>query len=363
MEMSSSRPGAGSFARTATLQSIAEATGVHRSTAARALDSEQSHRISPDVVKRIQDEARRQGYRRDAIAASLRTGRSRLIGVVLPDLTNPVFGPIMAGISEVLTRERYSLIVADGGGTKQDQLRIVEELIARRIDGLVLATAQRRDPVVTLCLKARVPIVLTNRAEDRLRVPTVVSDDTGGMRLAVQHLVSLGHQRIGHLAGPEELSTGILRRKGFEAAMRLAKLDSSAVTVSAAYSRSAGREATAALLARAHNLTAIVASNDLIALGAYGELNARGIKCPDDLSIVGHNDMPLVDMVSPSLTTIRIEHAQMGQEAARLLMTQLSDRSIEPTAHLTEPKLIVRGSSAPPAKMVLRKTGVGLRGT
>jgi LacI family transcriptional regulator len=145
--------------------------------------------------------------------------------------------------------------------------------------------------------------------------------------------------------------------------MRLAKLDSSAVTVSAAYSRSAGREATAALLAGAHNLTAIVASNDLIALGAYGELNARGMKCPDDVSIVGHNDMPLVDMVSPPLTTIRIEHAQMGQEAARLLMTQLSDRSIEPTAHLTEPKLIVRGSSAPPAKMVLRKTGVGLRGT
>jgi LacI family transcriptional regulator len=87
------------------------------------------------------------------------------------------------------------------------------------------------------------------------------------------------------------------------------------------------------------------------------------MKCPDDVSIVGHNDMPLVDMVSPSLTTIRIEHAQMGEEAARLLITQLSDRCIEPTAHLTEPKLIVRESSAPPAKMVLRKTRVGLRGT
>jgi LacI family transcriptional regulator len=106
-----------------------------------------------------------------------------------------------------------------------------------------------------------------------------------------------------------------------------------------------------------------VASNDLIALGTYGELNARGMKCPDDVSIVGHNDMSLVDMVSPSLTTVRIEHAQMGQHAARLLMTQLSGACIEPTAHLTEAKLIIRGSSAPPAKMVLRKTGGGLRGT
>src|SRR4051795_7420922 len=100
--MSSSRPRAESFARTATLQSIAEATGVHRSTAARALDPEQSQRISPEGVKRIQDEARRQGYRRDAVTASLRTRGSRLIGAVLPDLANPVFGPIMAGISDVL---------------------------------------------------------------------------------------------------------------------------------------------------------------------------------------------------------------------------------------------------------------------
>src|SRR5262245_26961691 len=125
--------------RAATLQSVAEAAGVHRSTAARALDPAQSHRISPEVVQRVREEAQRQGYRRHAIAATLRTGRSRLVGVVLPDLANPVFAPILGGISTTLARGGYSVLVADTA--EVDHIKIVEELIARRVDGFVLATA------------------------------------------------------------------------------------------------------------------------------------------------------------------------------------------------------------------------------
>ncbi|MFC5391852.1 LacI family DNA-binding transcriptional regulator [Bosea vestrisii] len=336
---------ASAVARGATLQSIAEAAGVHRSTAARALDPAQAHRISPEVVEKVRAEALRQGYRRDAIAASLRTGRSRLVGVVLPDLANPVFAPILDGVGAALAEAGYSMLVADGGTDAARQTAIVEELIARRVDGLVLATARRSDSVLTVCLDAGVPTVLVNRAEDLPRASSVVSDDICGMRLAVEHLVGLGHRRIGHLAGPDGLSTGVLRRQGFEAAMRAAGLDPTAITVARAYSRAEGQAATAALLDAAPGLTAIAASNDLLALGAYLELARRGLSCPHDISIVGHNDMPLVDMIAPPLTTVRIAHAQMGEAAARLLLERLADPDAEICARLMPAQLILRGST------------------
>jgi LacI family transcriptional regulator len=332
--------------RIATLQSIAEAAGVHRSTAARALDPAQSHRISPEVVDRVQSEARRQGYRRDAIAASLRTGRSRLVGVVLPDLANPVFAPILCGIGAVLAKRGYSMLVADGNADQAGQNAVVEELIARRVDGLILATARRVDAVLTVCLEAGVPTVLVNRGEDELRTATVVTDDSGGMGLAIEHLVSLGHRRIGHLAGPADLSTGILRRRGFEAAMTAAGLDPSAIATATAYNRDAGHASTEALLDRWPDLTAIAASNDLLALGAYQLLKERGLSCPRDLSIVGHNDMPLVDMVDPPLTTVRIAHAAMGEAAASLLLNRIADPMARIEIKLTSAELIKRASTA-----------------
>ena len=335
--------------RAATLQSVADAAGVHRSTAARALNTATSHLISAEVVARVRDEARRLGYRRDVLAASLRTGRSRLVGVVLPDLANPVFAPILGGIEGELAQRGYSALVAHAPVDQERQIVIVEQLTARRVDGLILATAHRDDPVVAACLDAGTPVVLVNRAEDATRAPTVVSDDAGGMRLAVRHLVGLGHTRIGHLAGPADLSTGIMRRRGFEAAMREAGLDPSQVAVAGAYSREAGEAAAAELLGQGP-LDAIVAANDLLALGAYQALAARGLACPADVSIVGHNDMPLVDLVAPPLTTVRIDHLAMGEEAARLVVASIEKGLEEPLIRITEPRLIVRASPAAPQR-------------
>jgi LacI family transcriptional regulator len=334
--------------RAATLQSVADAAGVHRSTAARALNGATSHLISAEVVARVQEEARRLGYRRDTLAASLRTGRSRLVGVLLPDLANPVFAPILGGIEGELAAHGYSALVAHAPTDQERQIGIVEQLIARRVDGLILATAHRCDPVLTHCLEAGTPVVLVNRAEDHARAPTVVSNDAGGMRLAVEHLVALGHMRIGHLAGPPDLSTGILRRKGFEAAMHGAGLDPSAVVTAESYTREAGCAAASELLDRT-DLSAIIAANDLLALGAYQALAARGLACPQDISVVGHNDMPLVDMVDPPLTTVRIDHLAMGEEAARLVIARIEDGLEEPLVRTTRSRLIVRASTAAPA--------------
>jgi LacI family transcriptional regulator len=277
---------------------------------------------------------------------ALRTKRSHLVGIVVPDMANLVFAPILSGVEATLSANGYSALIANAGGEVEQQIEVVDQLIGRRVEGLILATArQDDDPVVNRCLEAGVPAVLVNRAEARSRVPTVISDDVSGMRLAVEHLVGLGHPRIGHLAGPQNLSTGILRLQGFRESMKTAGLDAGAVVAATAYTREAGKVAAAALLDRFEGLTAVAAANDLLALGLYQELASRGLLCPEDISVVGHNDMPLVGMVHPPLTTVRINHHEMGGEAAQLLLDQISSPGAGVVTRVTTPALIVRGST------------------
>jgi LacI family transcriptional regulator len=337
----------GKAAKPATLKDVAAAAGVHVSTASRTLNPTTRHLVAINVAARVQEAAQKLDYRPDLVATSLRTGRSRLIGVLVPDIADPVFSPILGGITESLLAKEYSTVIADVGSDQGRQLELIEGLMARRIDGLVLATVSRKDPVVDHCLRSGLPAVLVYRTESRPRLSTVVSDDAGGMKLAVDHLVALGHRRIAHVAGPQHLSTGFLRRRGFEAAAKAHGLRAADVMseVAAAYSRTEGKRVAGALLDAKRDLTAIVAANDLLALGAYDALAERKLRCPADVSVVGHNDMPLVDMVSPPLTTVRISHREMGEEAARMMLEELSGRGHRECAVTLTPTLVVRSSS------------------
>lgn len=332
------------------LRWIAEQVGVHPSTVSRALDASKRHLVAEDVAERIIAAADRLGYRPDPVAASLRTRRSTLVGVLVPDITNPVFSPIISGIAEILGDEGYSTIVADAGPGRDQRLRLVDELAARRVDGLILATVGRNDEVLAHCLDAGLKVVLVNRADDAGRAASVVSDDMAGMALAVSHLAGLGHRRIGHLAGPATLSTGHLRRLGFEQAMADLGLavPNGAIVEASAYERDAGERAAKALLAAYPGMTAIAAANDLLALGAYRALADCGLACPAAVSVVGHNDMPLVDMVEPPLTTVRIGPREMGREAARLLLARMTDPGGAISRIMLEPTLVIRRSTAAP---------------
>jgi LacI family transcriptional regulator len=333
--------------RGATLQDVAEAAGVHRSTASRALNPETAHLISPDVVARITETAARLGYRRDLLAASLRTSQTRLAGVLVPDLANPVFAPILAGVEAAMAEQGYAVLVAHAQGDDA-VLDLVDGLVARRVEGLILATARAQDPVLARCIALGLPTVLVNRADLEGRLPAVVPDDREGMRLAVQHLLALGHRSIAHLAGPQDVSTGILRAEGFRAAMAAAGIAPGPVVAATAYTQEAGRDAAERLLAAVEGMTAIVAANDLLALGAFQALAARGLRCPNDVSVTGHNDMPLVDMVRPPLTTVRISHDSIGREGARLLLERIARPEVPTVQIRTGPKLVVRESTARP---------------
>jgi LacI family transcriptional regulator len=336
-----------------TLRSVAERAQVHPSTVSRALDPARRHLIADAVVARVETVARELGYRRNPIAAGLRTRRSKLVGVLVPDIANPVFSPIISGLGEALATDGYSTIVADVGSDAKRQMQLIDELMARRVDGLVLATVRRNDPALRHCRDAKVPVVLVNRRDDGDRVPWVVSDDRRGIGLAVSHLCDLGHRRIGHLAGPRHLSTGARRREGFVEAIRARGLSPAVgdIAEAASYDREAGEATGNALLDAAPDLTAIVAANDLLALGLLRALKARGLSCPAHVSVTGHNDMPLVDMVEPPLTTVRIGPRAMGLEAGALLLALLRDEpGAEERRMLMQPELIVRASTAAPIR-------------
>ena len=328
------------------------AAGVHASTVSRALNPDTRGRLSAPVVARVLETADRLGYRINAVAASLRTRRSLAVGVLVPDITNPVFPPILLGIEDALREHGYISVVVNTGNDPERSRGAVEQLAARQMDGLILATAQRREPLIDLCLSRGLPLVFVNRRDDSGRVSAVVNDDGAGIRLATRHLVSLGHRRIGFLGGPQSLSTGFDRRRGFEAAMAAegAAAEPAGMVEAKAYSREAGWRAANRLLAEGP-LTAIVTGNDLLALGCYDALREAGLSCPGDVSVTGFNDMPLVDLVAPPLTTVRIRHHQIGADAVRVLLDIIEHRGRRDAADIVlEPSLVVRGSTAPPRK-------------
>jgi LacI family transcriptional regulator len=306
--------------------------------------------VAEDLARKIQAAAATLGFRPNAAAASLRTGRSHLVGVLLPDISNPVFSPILSGITEALSFGGYSTIVADVGEDVDRQLRLIDDLRARHVDGFILATVNRDDRVVSYCLERNIRVVLVNRSERKPRVSAAVSDDEYGIELAMDHLAKLGHRSIGHLAAPARTSTGYRRQQSFKAAAaRLERNGKSCHVVEAdAVSREAGAVAARAMLAAHPELTAIIAANDLLALGTYDALRELNLRCPEYISVVGHNDMPLADLVSPPLTTVHIGCRDMGAEAAQLLIAEIADPAAMKRNVVVRPTMTVRSSTAPP---------------
>jgi LacI family transcriptional regulator len=223
-------------------------------------------------------------------------------------------------------------------------------MLSRQVDGLILATAILKDRAITALASRNIPTVMVNRRDAQDQTSSVISDDERGIALAVEHLVSLGHRDICHIGGPQNLSTGATRLHGFVKAMKDhdLKVPDTHVEVAASYSRADGARAAHQLFAKARRPTAIVAANDLLALGCYDALRSAGIRCPADTSITGYNDMPLVDLVSPPLTTVRIEHHQMGIEAAGLLLRKLAEPASPTVDIVLRPTLILRESTAAP---------------
>lgn len=336
--------------QTPTLRDVADAAGVHPATASRALNPATRGLVNADTARRVIKVAESLGYRPNPIARGLKTAKSGTVGLVIPDLTNPLFPPIVRGIEDVLEPAGYSGLIVNTDNDPQRERQQIESLRSRQVEGLIVATAMLDHPLLAQLRREGVQMVMVNRRPDGVDVPSITPDDATGIELAVRHLADLGHRRIAHLAGPVQTSTGLVRARAFRSTVRdLGLADDPALVSTCDYwSEEAGADALRAMIDAGTDFTAVVAGNDLIALGCYDVFAERGIDCPGDISVVGFNDMPFLDKLRPPLTTVSIPHQQIGAEAARLLLDAIADPTRPARSVLLPLHLAVRGSTAAP---------------
>ena len=340
------KPDRGLSPRT-TITDVARAAGVHPSTVSRALNPATRGMVTDAVVQRVMAAAEQLGWRPSALAAGLRTRRSRTIGILVPDLVNPVFPPIVRAAEARFAEAGYVALVANTDTDPSREALLIERMAAHLVDGLILASAAQGSRALELCARWGIPVVLINRKLPAAGVPAVVNDDVRGMMLAVRHLAALGHRRVAHIAGPPGVSTAMDRRRGFELAAAEARIGAEIIVTAPAYTEAAGRRATEEVL-RGPPVTAIAAANDMLCLGVYEALAAAGLRVGRDMSVTGFNDMPFVDRISPPLTTVRIQHAEMGRQAADVLLAELGGAPTPARDIMLEPLLVVRDSAGPP---------------
>lgn len=336
---------------------MAAAAGVHPATASRALSEHTVGLLSPETAERVQQAAERLGYRVNRMARALKTRRSLAIGMLVPDITNPLFPPMVKGAEDALAKAGYTLVLANTDNDEAKERLQLGGMLQSQVDGLLMATARRRSTTIEQLRSGPVPLVLVNRTIDRGGVSAVIPDDHGGMLLAVEHLYQLGHRRIGHIAGPLDTSTGARRAKGFSDAMRSLGLPAGPVARAKRFNEEEGRRAATVMLAKRPRVTAIVAANDLVALGVLDAAAEAGLRCPEDLSVIGVNDVPLADRLQPPLTTVRVAEYDLGRQAARLLLAHIEHPERPAETVVTAPELIVRGSTAAPATQRLAHSG------
>jgi LacI family transcriptional regulator len=336
--------------QTPTLRDVAEAAGVHAATASRALNPATRGLVNAETARRVIKVAETLGYRPNPMARGLKTAKSGTVGLVIPDLTNPLFPPIVRGIEAVLEPAGFSGLIVNTDNDPGRERAQIELLRSRQVEGLIIATALVDHPLLEQLRREGVRMVMVNRRPDGIDVPSITPDDATGVAMAVRHLADLGHRRIAHLAGPANTSTGVVRARSFRSTVHDLGLDedSRLTTVCHHWSEDAGAEALRALLDAGLDFTAVVAGNDLIALGCYDVFAERGISCPEEMSVVGFNDMPFLDKLRPPLTTIAIPHQQIGAEAARLLLDSIAEPDRASRSVLLPLSLVVRGSTAPP---------------
>lgn len=304
--------------------------------------------VSRRTIRRVEQAAQRLGYVPNALARGLRTSRSNVIALVVPDITNALFPALVRGAAQVLGTAGYTLVLTDTNNDPAAEHAQVASMRARGADGFIVATARWQDPLLDELAGTGLPVVLVNRQTSARSLPYIGADEQRGIQLCVDHLAALGHRRIVHLAGPEGTSTGRERTAAFRQAMRAHGLaaGASAVRPGTAYTEQAGIDATRKLLASGQRFTAVVAANDLLALGVMAALKDAGLSCPEQVSVTGFNDLPFMDKLTPALTTVRLPMHDMGALAARTLLDwTTSPRERHPTQTLLPVELIVRGTT------------------
>ena len=329
-----------------TLKELGARAHVHPSTVSRVANNDPSLRIAPPTRQRIEALLRETEYQPNGVARGLKLRQTLVLAVVIPDITNPFFAALFRGVEDAASPRGYNVLLCNTDGSPARQRSHLQSLHARRVDGVIMASSFLKDPTVRWLRHQGVPYVLVNRFRDESHDAFVGSDDLVGGRLATEHLVELGHRRIGHLAGKLTVSTGVMRRRGYLVALADRGIAADPrLVVESGYTEEGGARAAERLLALPDRPTGIFAVTDMTAVGAFGVARRMGLRIPEDVAIVGYNDIPLATRIVPALTTVHVPIHDFGAVAARLLLEQIETGAPSRQRVVFNPQLVVRGST------------------
>jgi DNA-binding LacI/PurR family transcriptional regulator len=333
-----------------TIRDVAQRAGVSTATVSRVLAGVGNPR--PRTVAAVMAAARSVDYRPSGVARSLRMNRTRTIGLIVTDIQNPFFPELVQAADQAARGLGYSILLGSAAYDEQRAMHYLDLMVDRRVDGMIIASSQLSEASFRWLLGSPVPIVIAN-AEPAMAKPvtTITSDQSGGTRIAVSHLVELGHRRIAYVRGPASYTADVPRVEGFLAACRAAGLAEPDTPVLRGDGQFEGGERAALeILDGGYPVTGIACYNDVTAIGVMRAVHASGRRVPEDLSIVGCDDIAAASWVAPSLTTVAQQKAKMGRLAVERLIAALDDPEHAPPPEVVRLAMVlrVRESTGPP---------------
>ncbi|QNE22630.1 LacI family transcriptional regulator [Kribbella qitaiheensis] len=330
-----------------TIAGVARAAGVSVASVSRVLNGLPA---TVEMVERVQRAVEQLGYVPDARARSLKVGRTFQLTLAVADVGNPVYVTMMRAVEEVVSAAGYRLVVTTTGPDVVDEVALVRGMARGYADGLVISPLRVDDDLIKSIRECDVPVVVAGNVPASAGVDTIRANSPKGMLLAVEHLLQKGRRRIAFVNGPVDTVPGAARAKGFAEAMKANGLRSVAEVEAIDFTFAAGREAARELLSglprgASGRPDAVIAANDLLAVGLMHELAADGLEVPKDVAVVGMDDSELAEQSFPPLTSVNLGSAERGRRAAELLLARIEDDTRTPRRIVVQPTLSVRRST------------------
>jgi LacI family transcriptional regulator len=328
---------------------IARRANVSTATVSRTLN--QSGAVKPETARKVWRAATELNYYPNSHARALVSGRSKLLGLIVSDITNPFFPELVRTFEALATQHQYDLILTSTDYQTPRMTGCLRRMLERKVDGVAIMTSEMDTGLIKELSRRGVPLVFMDVGQVGPRMSHVLIDYANGIRQAVDHIVALGHKRVGFITGPLDLHSARTRRQAFLDGMRSHGIKPDPKLVrEGTHTAEGGQKAMAVILRQQKRPTAVVCSNDWTAIGALHALDAAGLRVPEDVSLVGFDDIPLASYTSPPLTSVRMSAGDVGSTAFDALFRLIGGERLEGDIYQVPTTLVVRQSTARPRR-------------
>jgi LacI family transcriptional regulator len=328
----------------ATIKDVALRANVSVTTVSHVVNA--TRFVSEDSRQRVNDAIRELRYVPSALARSLKNNRTHTIGMMIPNCSNPFFAELIRGIEDACFAANFNVILCNSDDDANKQRKYIRVLMEKQVDGMIVFSSGGDNELSELLLETGMPQILLDREVEQVKADLVELDHEAGAWLATRHLIELGHHRIGCITGPLDLAPARQRLHGYRRALSEASMETNPLwQVEGGFTSENGYAAMQRLLVLNQRPSAIFVSNDLMAIGALCAATRHGLRVPQDVSVVGFDDIALAAFSSPPLTTVAQPKHQLGSMAANFLMARIADPKLPLRREILQPQLCLRQST------------------